>query len=77
VDLIHLAQERDKWQALINIVVSLLYKVLPRARVVTIRRGLDWMIGFIEHLYTPLRTARNYSAIADLHTLQIAVTHTH
>jgi hypothetical protein len=31
--------------------------------------GLD--IGFIDHLYTPLGTTRNYSAIADLHNLQI------
>jgi hypothetical protein len=26
---------------------------------------------FIDHLYPPLRTTSNYSAIADLHTLQI------
>jgi hypothetical protein len=31
--------------------------------------GLD--IGFIDHLYTPLETASNCSAIADLHSLQI------
>jgi hypothetical protein len=76
VDLIHLAQDRDKWQALMNIVVNLLYEALPRVRVVTIRRSLNWMIGFIDRLYTPLRTTRNYSAIAELHTLQFAVTHT-
>jgi hypothetical protein len=45
--------------------------------VVTIRRGLDWMIGFIETLYTPLGTTGNYSVIADLHTLQFTVTQTH
>jgi hypothetical protein len=44
---------------------------------VTIRRGIDWMIGFIDTLYTPLGTTGSYSAIADLHTLQFAVTHTH
>jgi hypothetical protein len=27
--------------------------------------------GFIDHLYTPLGNTSNYSAIADLHTLQI------
>jgi hypothetical protein len=44
-------------------------------RVVTIRRGMDWMIRFIETLYTPLGSTGNYSAIADLHTLQFTVTH--
>jgi hypothetical protein len=27
--------------------------------------------GFIDHLYTPVGTTSNYSAIANLHTLQI------
>jgi hypothetical protein len=35
------------------------------------RRGLDWWIGFIDHLYTPVATTSNYSALANLHTLQI------
>jgi hypothetical protein len=29
-------------------------------------------VGFIDHLYTPLVTTGNYSAIANLHALQIA-----
>jgi hypothetical protein len=32
-------------------------------------------IGFIDHLYTVLRTTRNYSAIADLHISRFTVTH--
>jgi hypothetical protein len=43
-------------------------KVLSHIKVVTLRRDMDWMIGFIDHLCTPLQTAGNYSAIADLHT---------
>jgi hypothetical protein len=39
---------------------------------VTYRRVLDWMIRFIDTLYTVLGTTLNYSAIADLH-----VTHLH
>jgi hypothetical protein len=39
------------------------------------RRGLVWMIGFIDTLFTQLGTTGNYSAIADLHTLQFTVTH--
>jgi hypothetical protein len=41
----------------------------------TDRRDLEWMIGFIDTLYTPLGTTGNYSAIADLNTLQFTVTH--
>jgi hypothetical protein len=43
---------------------------------VNYRRGLDWMIGFIDTLYTPLGTAGNYSAVADLHTLHFTVAYT-
>jgi hypothetical protein len=35
---------------------------------VTYRSVLDWIIRFIDTLFTQLRTAGNYSAIADLHT---------
>jgi hypothetical protein len=41
---------------------------------VTYRRVLDWMIGFIDTLYTQLGTTGSYSAI-ELHTLQFSVTH--
>jgi hypothetical protein len=43
-------------------------------RVVTIRRDLDWMIGFFDTSYTHLGTIGNYSAITDLHTLPITRT---
>jgi hypothetical protein len=33
------------------------------------------LIGIIDTLYNKLKTTRNYSAIADLHTLQFTVTH--
>jgi hypothetical protein len=36
---------------------------------------MDWMIGYTDTLYTLLGTTGNYSAIADLHTLQFTVTH--
>jgi hypothetical protein len=42
----------------------------------TYRRVFDWMIGFIDTLYTPLGTTGNYSALAIPHTLQFTVTHT-
>jgi hypothetical protein len=50
--------------------------MVSRVRVVTIRRVLDWMIGFTDNLYTPLVITGDYSAIADLHTLQFTITHT-
>jgi hypothetical protein len=34
------------------------------------------MIEFVDTLYTQLATTGNYSAIADLHTLQFTVAHT-
>jgi hypothetical protein len=43
---------------------------------VTYRRGMDWMIGFIDTLYIHLGTTDNYSAIAVLHTLQFTISHT-
>jgi hypothetical protein len=51
-------------------------KKMSRVRVVTIRRGMDRIIGFIDTLYTPLGTTDNYSAIADLHTLQFTAANT-
>jgi ethanolamine utilization microcompartment shell protein EutS len=41
------------------------------------RRGFGLDIGFIDHFSTQLVITLNYSAIADLYTLQITVTHTH
>jgi hypothetical protein len=35
------------------------------------RRVLDWIIGFIDALYNPRGITGNYSAIADLYTLQL------
>jgi hypothetical protein len=32
---------------------------------------MDWWMDLLTHLYTPLGTTSNYSAIANLHTLQI------
>jgi hypothetical protein len=39
------------------------------------RRGFDWIIGFIYILFTQPGTTSNYSAISDLHTVQLTVTH--
>jgi hypothetical protein len=33
------------------------------------------MVAFIDTLFTQLGITRNYSVVADLHTLQFAVTH--
>jgi hypothetical protein len=50
--------------------------VLSRIMVMTVIGVLDWMIGFIDTSYTPLRSTVNHSAIADVQTLQFSVTHT-
>jgi hypothetical protein len=38
--------------------------------------GCGFVNGYIDHLYTGLGTTGNYSAIANLHNLQFAVTRT-
>jgi hypothetical protein len=43
---------------------------------VNIRRVLNLMIRFIDNLYTEFITAINYSAIANINTLQFTVAHT-
>jgi hypothetical protein len=37
---------------------------------------MDWMVGFFDPLFTQLGATGNYSAISDLHTLQLTVTRT-
>jgi hypothetical protein len=37
---------------------------------------MDWLIGLIDTLNTPLGTTCNYSATADLYSIQFTVTHT-
>jgi hypothetical protein len=38
--------------------------------------GYGLVIGFIDHLCTPLGSTSNYSAIADFHTLQVTAANT-
>jgi hypothetical protein len=45
--------------------------VLPRSTECDYRMGFGLDVGFIDHLYTRLKTTSNYSAIADLRTLRI------
>jgi hypothetical protein len=49
--------------------------VTCRGLCVTYKTGFGLDIGFIDTLYTQIGTTGNYSAIADLHTLQFTVTH--
>jgi hypothetical protein len=57
-----------------NIKLKILSRV--RACVWFTRRVFDWITGFIDILYIQLGPTRNYTAIADLHTLQFTVRHT-
>jgi hypothetical protein len=41
----------------------------------TYRHVLDWMVEFIDTLFTQSGTTGSYITIANLHTLQFTVTH--
>jgi hypothetical protein len=56
---------------LLLLILSSLPNVLSRFRGVWLQTGYGLVNGFIDHLYAPLGTTRNYSAISNLHTLQI------
>jgi hypothetical protein len=73
----------SKWVVLPMMMVMMMIKlhrptylyILSRV-LVTIGWVVDWMILFIDSLYIhTVRTYRQYSAIAILHTLHLAVTH--
>jgi hypothetical protein len=51
-----------------------IYTVTCRGCAWLIRRGVDWIFGFIDTLYTPLGTLVNYSAIA-ISTLYSSLLH--
>jgi hypothetical protein len=50
--------------------------IISHIRGVTVEGGMDWLIGFIDTSQTPLGTTGNYSATANLRTLQFTVTRT-
>jgi hypothetical protein len=49
--------------------------LLSCVRSVWLSTRIGWMNGFVDPLYTQLRTTSTYNAIADLHNLQIFTTH--
>jgi hypothetical protein len=54
-----------------------LFPCIVLARVsVTVDGVLDWMIGFIDTSVIHLGTTGKYSAIADVHTVQLTLTYT-
>jgi hypothetical protein len=71
-------QMREQYFVLVSRVYSItVYNIVTCSGCAwLIHGGLDWMIGFIDILYTPLGTTGNYSAIA-LSTLYSSLLHTH
>jgi hypothetical protein len=63
------------YQVTVDPTVGLYTVTCIRGLCVTYRRLLDWMTGFIDTLFTQLETTGNYSAITNLHTLLVTVTH--
>jgi hypothetical protein len=55
--------------------IMLHFNIVMWRSCMTIRRGLDWVIQFIDILYTPLRTTGNYSALI-IPTLYRSLLHT-
>jgi hypothetical protein len=56
--------------------VLALYNILSRFICVCLQTGYGLVNGFIDHLHSPLVTTSNYSATANLHTLQFTAVNT-